>query len=136
MGLILRKILSGPSELCVKALLAPSSGPGLGNGVLQDISVQMPGINPKSKLGALTEFEKTDLFDSVKHTLREMTEKGGRNTEKDLFGKPGGYATIQNSKTQNQPFPRCGGSITRQAYLGGNVYFCPHCQPEEKVPKV
>jgi len=25
--------------------------------------------------------------------------------------------------------PVCGAAIVRQAYLGGNVYFCPVCQP-------
>ena len=28
-----------------------------------------------------------------------------------------------------QPCPACGGSIIREAYMGGNVYFCPNCQP-------
>ena len=27
--------------------------------------------------------------------------------------------------------PFCGGPISRQAYLGGNVYFCIRCQPLE-----
>lgn len=132
-GAYFAEILSAAKpSLSIKALLATEQRiPGLGNGVLQDILFNAR-INPKSKLGALTDFEKADLFDSVKHTLREMTEKGGRDTEKDLFGNPGGYATILSSKTLDQPCPRCGGGILRQAYLGGNVYFCPHCQPEEK----
>ncbi len=25
--------------------------------------------------------------------------------------------------------PRCGGPIVKEAYLGGAVYYCPHCQP-------
>lgn len=132
-GAYFAEILSAAKpSLSVKAVLATEQRiPGLGNGVLQDI-LYNARINPKSKLLVLTELEKSDLFDSVKHTLREMTEKGGRDTEKDLFGSPGGYTTILSNKTMNNPCPRCGGNIVRQAYLGGNVYFCPHCQPEKK----
>lgn len=116
-------------NLSIKGVLATEQRiPGLGNGVLQDILFNAR-INPKSKLAALTDLEKEDLYDSVKHTLRDMTDKGGRDTEKDLFGCSGGYATIMSSKTLNDPCPRCGKAVVRLAYLGGNVYFCPHCQP-------
>ncbi|MBP9543957.1 MAG: hypothetical protein KBE58_02820, partial [Alistipes sp.] len=23
----------------------------------------------------------------------------------------------------------CGGALVKEAYLGGAVYYCPHCQP-------
>ncbi|KAA3404013.1 hypothetical protein F1904_12275, partial [Akkermansia muciniphila] len=45
-----------------------------------------------------------------------------------LYGNPGGYHSTLSQKTWKEPCPRCLGPITRQAYLGGNVYFCPHCQ--------
>ena len=59
-----------------------------------------------------------------------MTAKGGRSTEKDLYGKPGGYASVLTAKTLALPCPACCGAITRAAYMGGNVYFCANCQPE------
>ena len=65
----------------------------------------------------------------VKNTLLQMAQQGGRNTEKDLFGANGGYHTILSNKTWQKPCPVCGGEIIRQTYLGGNIYFCPHCQP-------
>ena len=58
-----------------------------------------------------------------------MTDRGGRNTEKDLFGRPGGYAVRLSRNTCAEPCPRCGGPIVKEAYLGGAVYYCPHCQP-------
>ena len=116
-------------SMSVKALLATEQRiPGLGNGVLQDILFNAR-INPKSKIAALNESEKALLFESVKSTLQEMTVKGGRDTEKDLFGASGGYATVMSNKTLEKPCPGCGGTIVRQAFLGGNVYFCPSCQP-------
>ena len=86
-------------------------------------------IHPKTKLNALSDPQKETLFHSVRGILRRMTDEGGRDTEKDLFGSPGGYRTILSKNTWKYPCLVCGGGIVRQAYLGGNVYFCPHCQP-------
>jgi formamidopyrimidine-DNA glycosylase len=58
-----------------------------------------------------------------------MRDGGGRDTERTLFGKPGGYRTALSSKTLPHPCPACGGRLKREAYLGGNIYFCPECQP-------
>lgn len=119
----------GPS-LSAKAFLATQQRiPGLGNGVLQDILFQA-GIHPKRKLETLSDSQLEKLFDCIKECLAVMTQRGGRNTEKDLLGRPGGYETILSSKTLAYPCPVCGGGLVKEAYLGGSVYFCPHCQPE------
>ncbi len=70
------------------------------------------------------------LFNSIKSTLKEMRNQGGRDTEKDLYGKAGGYPTILSSKTVKNPCRACGGGLVREAYLGGNIYYCPICQPK------
>lgn len=115
--------------LSVKGLLATEQRiPGLGNGTLQDI-LYRAGLHPKSRAEALDREQRDRLFQSVKHTLREMTEQGGRDTEKDLFGNPGGYRSFLSKNTVQYPCLQCGGPLVRQAYLGGNVYFCPICQP-------
>lgn len=115
-------------RLTAKAFLATEQRiPGLGNGVLQDILFHAR-IHPKTKLSSLTDGAREVLFHCVKDTLREMTDRGGRDTERDLYGGPGGYHTILSAKTVAEPCPLCLGAIVRQAYLGGNVYFCPHCQ--------
>lgn len=116
-------------NLSAKAFLATEQRiPGLGNGVLQDILFRA-GIHPKNKISTISDAQREKLFRSVKDTLFEMTAKGGRDTEKDLFGCPGGYKTLLSAKTLQKPCPVCGGKLVRQAYLGGNVYFCPNCQP-------
>lgn len=117
------------STLSAKAFLATGQRiPGLGNGCLQDILFNAK-INPRTKICTFSAEVKERLFASVKDTLKKMTELGGRNTEKDLFGRPGGYSTILSSLTWQNPCPACGEHIIKQAYLGGSVYFCPHCQP-------
>lgn len=116
------------ANLSVKALLATEQRiPGLGNGVLQDI-IFSAGIHPKRKMSTLSEMERGDLFLSLKGTLRDMADKGGRDTEKDLFGEKGGYKTILSKNTYKEPCPNCGGDIVKEAYLGGTIYYCPVCQ--------
>jgi formamidopyrimidine-DNA glycosylase len=115
-------------KLSAKAFLATEQRiPGLGNGVLQDILFNAR-IHPQKKVEDLTSDEKEHLFHSVKTTLREMTARGGRDTEKDFFGEPGGYKTKASQTTVNQPCPVCGGMITKQPYMGGSIYFCVKCQ--------
>lgn len=115
--------------LSVKAFLATEQRiPGLGNGVLQDILFNSK-IHPKTKIQDLNDAKKEKLFNNLKRTLFEMTINGGRDTEKDLFGCVGGYKTLLSNKTFKNPCHVCGDTIIRQAYLGGNIYFCPTCQP-------
>jgi len=115
-------------KLSAKAFLATEQRiPGLGNGVLQDI-LYTAGIHPKRQLGTLSDAEKEALYDSVKSTLKEMTAQGGRDTTKDLFGRPGGYSTRLSQSTLDKPCPVCGGTIIKQAYMGGSIYFCSGCQ--------
>ena len=76
----------------------------------------------------LTADERETLFHSIKSTLKEMTDQGGRDTDKDLFGRPGGYTTKLSKKTLDKPCPVCGGMIIKEAYQGGSIYFCEGCQ--------
>jgi formamidopyrimidine-DNA glycosylase len=115
-------------DISLKALLATEQRiPGIGNGVLQDILFNA-GIHPKRKKSALSDFHKAELFHSLKVTLNNMSDNGGRDTEKDLFGHSGGYKTLLSKNTVKNPCPNCGHAIVKEAYLGGAVYFCPTCQ--------
>jgi formamidopyrimidine-DNA glycosylase len=119
-------------SLSVKAFLTTEQRiPGLGNGVLQDILFNA-GIHPKTKLEKLTGSTRERLYKSIKTTLHDMVRRGGRDTEKDLWGHEGGYATVLSKKTVQSPCPVCGKAIVREAYLGGNIYYCPSCQAYEK----
>lgn len=111
-----------------KAFLATEQRiPGLGNGVLQDI-LWTARIHPKRKMATLAAAELQMLFTAVKSVLAEMVENGGRDTERDLFGCPGGYQTILSKNTVGKPCPVCGTLIKKEAYLGGSIYYCENCQ--------
>lgn len=125
MNLINEKTL----KLSAKAFLATEQRiPGLGNGVLQDI-LYLSHIHPKRKLSDLSKEECITLYDTIKKTLADMISLGGRDTEKDLFGKPGRYMTYLSKKTVGTPCFTCGCEISKESYMGGSIYFCRQCQP-------
>ncbi len=95
--------------------------------MIQDI-LFVARLLPMHDAWALTADEWVNLHRATRDILKKMTDYGGRDTEKDFYGKPGGYKTILSRKTAEYPCPVCGGAILRKAYMGGNVYFCPVCQ--------
>lgn len=115
-------------KMSVKAFLATEQRiPGVGNGVLQDV-LWRAKLNPRADMKTVTEAEFAALYDALRSTLSEMAALGGRSTERDFFGKRGGYAPVLCKDTLSMPCPRCGGTIVKEAYMGGAVYFCPDCQ--------
>jgi formamidopyrimidine-DNA glycosylase len=116
------------TNLSLKALLATEQRiPGLGNGVLQDVLFQAR-MHPRKKVATLSTTDIKALFDSVKSTLKSMAAAGGRDTESDIHGQPGGYKTRLCKNTVNKPCAVCGKTIKKEAYLGGSIYYCPGCQ--------
>lgn len=118
----------GADRLSVKAILATEQRiPGLGNGILQDI-LYNAGLHPKRKVATLTPDQERLLFESIITTIQEMTDGGGRDTEKDLYGNPGGYQTKLSKNTAGKPCSKCGTPIKKESYMGGSIYYCPQCQ--------
>jgi formamidopyrimidine-DNA glycosylase len=116
------------NKLSLKAFLATEQRiPGLGNGVLQDILFNAK-MHPKRKTNTLSNKDEKELLDSLKLTLTQMVDGGGRDTETDLHGRLGGYKTLLSRNTVNKPCLVCGTVIRKEAYMGGSIYFCPTCQ--------
>jgi len=108
-------------KLSAKAFLATEQRiPGLGNGVLQDI-LWAAHIHRRKKMGELTGPEVGGMFQSVKRLLAEMTAQGGRDTERDLFGRPGGYKTVLSKNTVGSPCPVCGRRSARSRTWVGDL---------------
>lgn len=115
-------------KLSSKAFLATEQRiPGLGNGSLQDI-LWRAQIHPRRRMGDLSREEVISLYNAVKIVLKEMADSCGRDTERDLFGCPGGYLTVLSKNSVGCPCPTCGMIIRKEAYLGGSIYYCPECQ--------
>jgi len=108
-----------------QALATDQHIPGLGSGVLQDILFNAR-IAPKRKVATLTEQDKQKLYQAVIETLKAMVSSNGRDSYNLLDGTPGGYHTQMTSRVFE--CPRCHGPLTKEAYLGGKVIYCPNCQ--------
>lgn len=115
-------------KMSAKAFLATQQRiPGLGNGVLQDI-LWDTGQDPRRNMSELTEEEFAALYHSIRKILGKMCADGGRDTEKDLFRRPGGYISQLSKNALYEPCMKCGHEIRKANYMGGTIYFCEHCQ--------
>ncbi len=116
------------SKASLKYFLVSEPGVwGIGNGCLQDILFHAR-LHPKRRVVETTRAERRALYDALQHTLQQMVDLGGRDSEMDLYNRPGGYRRILDSKTVGQRCPGCGTPIEKTQYLGGAIYFCPTCQ--------
>ena len=124
----LSKLHHETEKLSVKAFLATKQRfIGIGNGVCQDI-LFYAGLHPKRKMNTLTKDEINTLFFSMKQTLQQMVQEGGRDSEKNIYGEKGGYHCVMSAGHYKDGCPKCGGRIQKEQYLGGSIYYCPHCQ--------
>jgi len=85
-------------------------------------------IHPKRKISTLKDENKEVLYSSIKAVLSNMTELGGRDTEKDLHSNNGGYKTKMSKNNVGSSCVLCGGIIKKENYLGGSIYYCENCQ--------
>lgn len=116
-------------KLSIKAFLATEQRiPGFGNGVLQDV-LWNAKVHPKQKISTLNDENKEVLFQNMKAVLFKMVQLGGRDTEKDLYGNNGGYKTMMSKNSVGSPCSLCGGTVKKENYLGGSIYYCENCQP-------
>lgn len=83
---------------------------------------------PKRKLGFLLKEEQDKLLNSIVTVLQQMIDKAGRDTEKDLFGQFGGYRVKLSKNTLLVGCVHCNGTLRKDNYLGGAIYYCPTCQ--------
>ena len=68
------------------------------------------------------------LYETTREELQKMVEMGGRDSEKDLLDKWGGYKRKMHSKVVDGPCPSCKTPIIKEQYGGGSIYYCPTCQ--------
>ena len=120
--------LRAGAKRSVKALLTQEQLlPGLGNAIAQDIMFRA-GLHPRHALGELDEQQLRALYGAIAGTVQSAIAGGGRDDELDLFGHPGGYRRLMDSRAAGQPCPSCGTVVEKLQYLGGACYVCPRCQ--------
>jgi formamidopyrimidine-DNA glycosylase len=113
----------------VKAFMASEPRiSGVGNGYVQDICFRAR-LHPKRDITTISGRERLRWYHAIRGVLRNAIEAGGRDTESDLFGEPGGYVAKMDRRALDQPCPECGTPIEKISYLGGSCYVCAQCQP-------
>lgn len=100
---------------------------GLGNAYVQDILFRA-GLDPRRKIPAIHTDERQSLYDAIQEVISQAIALGGRDEECDLFGQPGQYVRLMDSRTVGKPCTACGKPIQKISYLGGACYLCPRCQ--------
>jgi formamidopyrimidine-DNA glycosylase len=68
------------------------------------------------------------LHAAMETVMRNAVQAGGRDTERGLHGRPGGYAVLLDTRTKGSACTVCGTAIEKISFLGGSCYFCPQCQ--------
>jgi len=101
--------------------------PGLGNASAQDI-LFVAKLHPRHPIDQLHSSQTGDLYRAIRKTVSDITARGGRYDEVDLYGHPGGYVRLMDKNSAGKPCPVCGMLIEKMQYLGGACYFCPNCQ--------
>lgn len=115
-------------KLSIKAFLATKQRIlGIGNGVVQEIMFNAK-LHPKRKIKSLNDDDIATLHKSIVNTLAKMINEHGRDSEKDIYGNPGGYQTVLSAKGYKNGCPICHSEIKKEQYLGGSIYYCPNCQ--------
>ena len=100
---------------------------GLSNAAFQEI-IYKAGIHPKRNTSTLTEDEKHDVYDSMKHILNERICSGEKDNWVNLYGESGRHTPVMGPNMKGKSCPACGAAIEKIAHGGGHVYFCPHWQ--------
>ncbi|MFU8772678.1 MAG: DNA-formamidopyrimidine glycosylase family protein [Anaerolineales bacterium] len=124
---LLDDLIKGEKRSAKSLLTQDQIIPGLGNAIAQDILFQAH-LHPRHPLVDLSADQRAALFHAIVDTVKEVTDKGGRYDEFDLFNNPGGYVRLMDKHAQERPCPTCAGEIEKIQYLGGACYFCPRCQ--------
>ncbi len=120
--------LSKQEKRSVKGLLTQDQIiPGLGNSIAQDILFHAR-LHPRHAIQEMSAEQTHRLYHAIIDTVQAVISQGGRYDEVDLFGQPGGYQRIMDSRALAKPCPVCGEKVEKIQYLGGACYFCPVCQ--------
>ena len=115
---ILKNMSSVKPSLSLKAFFGDRKVfVGLGNGAHRRTQSFEARLRPRHKISELSEEDIKNIFNSVKSVLLDMTEHGGRDTEKDIFGSPGRYKTKLSKNTYKNGCSICGSEITKDNHI-------------------
>lgn len=84
-------------------------------------------IHPAVHIGKLDGGAHKRIYNAMHDVLTRACEMGGRTSEYDLYGHPGGYRAMSERKHIGAPCPFCGNPLEK-ASVGGITACCQKCQ--------
>lgn len=112
------------------ALLDQTVVAGVGN-IYADESLWGAQIDPRRKVGDVTQVEFKKLHEELRYVMNLAIEKGG-STDKNYVnaeGKKGSYMDFARVfRREKMPCPRCGATIRKIKHAGRGTHLCDNCQ--------
>jgi formamidopyrimidine-DNA glycosylase len=122
-----RAALGRENHTLKRALTDPSLFSGIGNAYSDEI-LHRARMSPFKRSGELSDEDSRRLFDAVRATLAEWTDRLRRETpgfpEKVTAFRPG----MAVHGRFGQPCPVCGTPVQRIVYAENEANYCPTCQ--------
>ncbi len=84
-------------------------------------------MHPSIQIGKLDDGAHERVYNAMRDVLSRACEAGGRTSEYDLYGQPGGYRAMSERKHIGEPCPLCGDPLQKVS-VGGIIAFCTRCQ--------
>ncbi len=85
------------------------------------------GMHPSINIGRLDDAAHERIYNAMRDVLTRACEAGGRTSEVDLYGHPGGYLAMSERKHIGESCLQCGNPLEKVS-VGGVIAFCPKCQ--------
>jgi len=128
-----RAALTRENHTLKRALTDPRILSGIGNAYSDEI-LHRARLSPVRLTSRLTDEETARLFDAVRATLEEWTDRlraqyAGRFPTKVTAFRP----DMQVHGRYGQPCPACGTKVQRIRYATNETNYCPRCQTGGKL---
>jgi formamidopyrimidine-DNA glycosylase len=128
-----RAVLLRENHTLKRALTDPRLFSGIGNAYSDEI-LHRARLSPLTWTRRLSDAEVTTLFDAVRQTLADWTERLRRETGDGFPEKVTAFrAGMAVHGRFGQPCPVCGTVVQRVVYADNETNYCPRCQTGGKV---
>ena len=123
-----REVLLSESHTLKRALTDPELFSGIGNAYSDEI-LHRARLSPVQLTRRLSEEEMARLFGAAQGTLREWTERLGREAERAFPEKVTAFREgMAVHGRYGKPCPDCGAPVQRIVYAENEANYCPQCQ--------
>jgi len=120
-----------------RALLDQGLVSGVGN-IYADEALWRARLNGTRATASLRPTEVRRLLAAVREVMTEALAQGGTSFDSlyvNVNGESGWFdRSLAVYGRRDQPCPRCGTPVRRQAFMNRSSYWCPTCQPRPRHP--